>query len=170
MNKITKTLGSSGPLRSMLLLVSLAFVHVAQAGFIDERKAQTAPPADAAPASSAAAVGPRAAETPAMQGAAGPSATVPALIPAGENRPYQLTGGKPIHTQLIDWAKSAGWVLRWSPQNTWEAFADTTIIAASADRAIEQVVENLRMEGKPIRLRVYAGNRVMEVEAMTIGD
>ena len=148
-----------------LALAGLA--TVAHAGFIDERKAADSPP----PTPAAAAVSPQpaaSAPVPAMPG--GDEAAATKLIPAGENRPYQLVAGRPVHLQIMDWAKSSGWVLKWSPQNTWEVFADTTIVASSADAAVEQVIQTLRMEGKPIRLRVYAGNRVMEVEAMTIGE
>ncbi len=149
-----------------LALAGLATVTPAGAGFIDERKA-----ADSQPPTPAAAVSPQpaaSAPVPAMPG--GDDAAAAKLIPAGENRPYQLVAGRPVHLQIMDWAKSSGWVLKWSPQNTWEVFADTTIVASSADAAVEQVIQTLRLEGKPIRLRVYAGNRVMEVEAMTIGE
>ena len=154
------------PRRALSTLLLICALQAAHAGFIDER---TSPAADAAPAAAQAPAKPVDAAQ-AARAAALASVAPAGLIPAGENRPYYLVGGKPIHTQLIDWAKSSGWTLKWSPENTWEAFADTTIIAPSADRAVEQVIQNLRREGKPIRLRVYAGNRVMEIEALTIGE
>ncbi|HWS26014.1 MAG TPA: TcpQ domain-containing protein [Xanthomonadales bacterium] len=103
-----------------------------------------------------------------MQGAV--AAPPGGFTPAGDTKAYVLHAGKPVHTQIIEWANSSGWVLKWSPDTTWEVFAETTIHAATTDQAVEQVVQNLRMEGKPIRLRVYTGNRVMEVEALIVGE
>lgn len=157
-------------------LALLAVAGAANAGFIDERKGAPAPPPPAAapiapvqaPAHPPGAPKP-AAKTP-DAGASAVAVPAGGFTPAGETKPYVLAAGKPVHTQLIEWANSSGWVLKWSPEHTWEVFADTTILAVSTDRAVEQVVQNLRMEGKPIRLRVYVGNRVMEVEALTVGD
>jgi Toxin co-regulated pilus biosynthesis protein Q len=144
--------------------LALGLVTVAaQARFLDERKPESSPTESTAPVPLE--------TTPTVKGPAEVAApSAPAMIPAGDSRPYQLTAGRPIHTQLMDWAKSSGWVLKWSPANTWEVFADTTIVAKSTDEAVEQVVQNLHMEGKPVRLRVYVGNRVMEVEALSIGE
>lgn len=163
--------------RLALALALGAFAGTVCAGFIDERKTAPVPAQSATPAPAPAA-GPTtsAVGNASAVPAPAPVATTPdaagavALIPAGENRPYQLAAGKPVHTQLIDWATQSGWVLKWSPEHTWEVFADTTIVARSTDQAVEQVIQSLRMEGKPIRLRVYVGNRVMEVEALTIGE
>lgn len=150
-----------------LLLAVGAMAGESHAGFVDERKGAAAPVQQTqSPARPGA--GSPASQTSGVSGA--PERSAPVMTPAGQNRAYQLVAGRPVHTQMIEWANSSGWTLKWSPTHTWEVFADTSIIASTADQAVEQVVQSLRMEGKPIRLRVYTGNRVMEIEALTVGE
>ena len=76
---------------------------------------------------------------------------------------YNLRSGEDLHTELIAWAKSEGWSLRWNLPHTWSVFADAQIQAESVVDAMSQVIDILRDEGKPVRLMVFEGNAVMEV-------
>lgn len=81
---------------------------------------------------------------------------------------YSLTAGRPIHEEISRWAAGEGWQINWTPEKSWRVFAGASIEEASAVDAVGKVVEYLRAEGKPIRLRIYAGNKVMEVESTDI--
>lgn len=73
-----------------------------------------------------------------------------------------------LHSELGKWAEAAGWRLVWTLPHTWKVFADTEIRALDAVKATGHVIEILRDEGKPVRLVVYQGNRVMEVVSSDI--
>lgn len=78
--------------------------------------------------------------------------------------PFRLRRGVPIHTQLEAWARFAGWQLIWYPSVSWRAIGDADLNKTKdVSAAVEEVVNILRDEGKPIRLRISEGNRIMEV-------
>ena len=78
--------------------------------------------------------------------------------------PFRLRRGMPIHTQLEAWARFAGWQLIWYPSVSWRAIGDADLNKnKDVSAAVEEVVNILRDEGKPIRLRISEGNRIMEV-------
>lgn len=78
--------------------------------------------------------------------------------------PFRLRRGVPIHTQLEAWARFAGWQLIWYPSVSWRVIGDADLNKTKdVSAAVEEVVNILRDEGKPIRLRISEGNRIMEV-------
>lgn len=89
---------------------------------------------------------------------AGQSATAVAA-PAG----FVLRGGEPIHVEVARWASLAGWDLHWQARTSWRTLRDTAFPQSEVTAAITEVVEILRDEGKPLVLRISAGNKVMEV-------
>lgn len=92
-----------------------------------------------------------------------PIATAGTVAPKSHKR-FQLVKGYPIHSQLQAWAKEAGWDLHWYPAVSWKAIGSADMSAhKDVSTAVEEVIEVLRDEGKPIRLRISEGNRVMEV-------
>ncbi len=92
------------------------------------------------------------------------TATAPFKIMPKEVPKFVIEKDVPIHLALDAWAKSAGWTLIWYPPVSWKAISvvdlkDKKDVVA----AISEVITILRIEGKPVRLRVSDGNNVMEV-------
>ncbi len=82
-----------------------------------------------------------------------------AQFPAG----YVLRTGELISADLGMWAKREGWEFIWHPSKTWRTLRATQFPQTDVASAISTVVDILRDEGKPIRLRISEGNKVMEV-------
>lgn len=91
----------------------------------------------------------------------------PAAVPragAAEAAPaYQLKTGEPIHEGMKTWADREGWMLVWHPTVSWRTLRGATVDAVDVAAAVSEVVDILRDEGKPVALRISAGNKVMEV-------
>jgi hypothetical protein len=80
------------------------------------------------------------------------------------SRPFLIRKGVPIHSQIQAWARAKGWQLIWYPSVSWRAIADADFNQhTELTNAIEDVVNILRDEGKPVRLRISDGNHVLEV-------
>lgn len=102
-------------------------------------------------------------ERPALPFAPPPGAQPPAQqVPTS----WVLHADRPIHTQLNEWAVSAGWTLSWELEKSWRPPADATF-TGPFDKALEDVVRSLFNEGKPVHLRVWDGNRVAQVVQST---
>lgn len=100
-----------------------------------------------------------------MKGVGG---ALPIAGPAKQAAPapaaYQIVKDEPIHSQIEAWAKGAGWSLIWQPSVSWKAVGDASFAQFSdVTLAVAEVVGILRDEGKPIRLKIAEGNRIMEV-------
>lgn len=76
--------------------------------------------------------------------------------------PWVLLRGVALHTQLQKWARAAGWQLEWKLNRSWVVPADVNL-AGTFDQAVEQVIQALANEGKPVNLIIWEGNRVAEV-------
>lgn len=88
----------------------------------------------------------------------------PAKPPAAVKPSYVLGTDQPIHEGLQSWAKAQDWILRWEPATSWRTLRETDFSnAADLVAAVTEVIDILRDEGKPVRLRVSDGNRIMEV-------
>lgn len=83
---------------------------------------------------------------------------------------FSMREGVEMHSELSQWAASDGWRLVWSLPHTWKVFADTEFRAINSVKAVGDVVEILRDEGKSLRLVVYQGNRVMEIVSSDIAN
>lgn len=78
--------------------------------------------------------------------------------------PKWIAKGSLVHLALGDLARSEGWTFIWYPKFSWKAVADISLsIYPNAELAVTEVVELLRLEGKPLQLRVSEGNKVMEI-------
>jgi hypothetical protein len=77
-------------------------------------------------------------------------------------QPWQLRRDALLHEELTDWAGRAGWQLLWQPGVTWRVAADASFLGEFPD-AIASVIENLYLEGRPVRLVLWEGNKVAEV-------
>lgn len=75
---------------------------------------------------------------------------------------WKLAVNQPIHAQLQDWASRAGWQLTWQPKVSWLVAADT-YFEGNFQSVIQEVVNGLFFEGKPVRLVIWEGNRFAEV-------
>ena len=75
---------------------------------------------------------------------------------------WVLRSGRRIDSELAEWAKNAGWQLDWNVGTTWEVPAETSF-SGSFEDAMQKVVESLYADGQPIHMKVYEGNRLMEV-------
>lgn len=79
-------------------------------------------------------------------------------------QPFQLKRGVPIHEQITDWATQQGWTLIWHPGISWTAIGDASFSEfKDVTLAVSEVIAILRDEGKPVRLHIAEGNRIMEV-------
>lgn len=76
---------------------------------------------------------------------------------------YSLRTGEPIHKDLQFWADREGWELHWQPTVSWRTLRATEIDKNDLAGAVTEVIDILRDEGKPVRLRISDGNKVMEV-------
>jgi hypothetical protein len=103
-----------------------------------------------------------AARIPTTETAAARRTVVPAEIVAPSK--WTIAKGEPIHIAMESWAKKAGWTLLWYPSVSWKAISDVDMqVQKDVVAAVSEVVTVLRDEGKPVRLRVSDGNKVMEV-------
>jgi len=87
-----------------------------------------------------------------------PRPGVPAPLPT-----YELRTGEPIHQGLKVWADREGWMLIWHPTVSWKTVRTAVIDAPDIARAVAEVVDILRDEGRPVALRISGGNKVLEV-------
>lgn len=77
---------------------------------------------------------------------------------------FVLRKGELLHTQLQAWAVASGWELLWLPDVSWKVLGDTTFAgAADVTAAVTEVINVLREEGRPVRLSIADGNKIMEV-------
>ena len=82
-----------------------------------------------------------------------------AQFPAG----YVLRTGELISVELDHWARREGWQFIWHPSTSWRTLRATQFPQGDVAAAVASVIDILRDEGKPIRLRISDGNKVMEV-------
>ncbi len=92
-----------------------------------------------------------------------PAAAIPKALIEPEPVRYQLRTGEPIHKDLQAWAEREGWELVWQPNASWRTLRSTQIEKNDIGSAVTEVIDILRDEGKPVRLRISDGNKVMEV-------
>ena len=79
-------------------------------------------------------------------------------------QPLVLRKGELLHTQLQAWAQAAGWELLWLPDVSWRVLGDTSFASYSdVTLAVTEVINVLREEGRPVRLSIADGNKIMEV-------
>jgi hypothetical protein len=88
--------------------------------------------------------------------------SLPAPIVQPLPQRWQLHRDALLHEELANWAAQAGWQLRWEPGVTWQVAADSSFSGEFPD-AIASVIENLFLEGRPVRLVLWEGNKVAEV-------
>jgi hypothetical protein len=97
-----------------------------------------------------------------------PFAAAPVKAPAPPPPPpkpvYVLATDQPVHEGLQAWARAQDWELRWYPAISWRVIREADFSnAPDLSAAVSEVVDILRDEGKPIKLRISEGNRIMEV-------
>lgn len=81
---------------------------------------------------------------------------------------FLLRGGQPISAEITAWAARTGWEIYWHHRVSWKTIRDTVINRADVSEAVSEVIDILREEGKPIALRISAGNKVMEVLSLEV--
>ncbi|MDM7323118.1 MAG: toxin co-regulated pilus biosynthesis Q family protein [Gammaproteobacteria bacterium] len=97
------------------------------------------------------------------QGQAGPSSGYVASSPSSTaSTPWTLTAGALLHEQLEGWAKQAGWTFVWKLPHTWDIPA-TAQFYGTFEEAMGQVVKSLYNQGKNVRLVIWKGNRLVEI-------
>jgi len=80
---------------------------------------------------------------------------------------WKLNEGIPIHVQLSDWARQAGWSFSWRPERTWVVPADASFYG-SFEQAITAVIQTLFDQGKGVRLVLWEGNKFAEVTDVNV--
>lgn len=75
---------------------------------------------------------------------------------------WRLAGGAAVHEQLTGWARQSGWTLKWKVPVSWVAAADAEF-TGDFPAALSEVIELLYAEGKPVRMKLWDGNRVAEI-------
>lgn len=77
---------------------------------------------------------------------------------------FFLRKGELVHAQIQAWAQAAGWELLWLPDVSWKVVGDTPFPGfTDVTLAVTEVISVLREEGRPVRLSIADGNRIMEV-------
>ncbi len=88
----------------------------------------------------------------------------PAPVKPAPEYQFHLKRGVAIHEQITEWAEKSGWTLIWQPRTSWLAIGDASFAEIKdVTLAVSEVITILRDEGKPIRLNIAEGNRIMEV-------
>ena len=83
----------------------------------------------------------------------------------------RIAKGRLLDSALQALAESQGWTFIWYPNFTWRAIADIDLtLYPNAQSAVTQLVGLLRLEGKPIQLRVSEGNKVMEILSTQVNN
>jgi hypothetical protein len=98
--------------------------------------------------------------------AASAQAPVTPLTPTTSTMPtlFALRKDEAIHEGLQAWARAGGWELIWYPALSWKTLRGAEFRRhAEVTAAVSEVIDILRDEGKPLRLRISEGNQVMEV-------
>lgn len=100
----------------------------------------------------------------------------PAVVKKGEVKPAEvkpveakpvppewvLKGGVAIHVQLAEWAKKAGWSFFWKASKSWMIPAEAKFMG-EFDVALESVMRGLYEQGRPLKLIIWEGNKVVEI-------
>lgn len=82
---------------------------------------------------------------------------------------FVLHKGALVHAELQAWAKASGWQLRWLPDVSWKVVGDTSFPnITDVTVAVTEVVNVLREEGRPVRLLIADGNKIMEVTSTDV--
>lgn len=77
---------------------------------------------------------------------------------------FLLRKDQPIHEALQAWAQASGWELLWYPTMSWKTVREADLSGkADVVAAVSEVVNILRDEGKPLRLKISDGNKVLEI-------
>lgn len=139
----------------MALAVMSSAVTVAQNIDVTKEEFPVEVPLPFAPAKKVAAVVDAApVATPVM---AAPPAPPPAPV-------FLLKKDQPIHEGLQEWALASGWELLWYPTMSWRTVREANLSREpDVVAAVSKVIDILRDEGKPVRLKISDGNKVMEV-------
>jgi hypothetical protein len=139
--------------RALVLMAALAaFGPAGQAQSIEVSKDRSAPATQALPFA------------PAPVKAPAPPAAPPKPV-------YVLGTDQPVHEGLKAWAKAQDWELRWYPAVSWRVIREADFSSApDLGAAVSEVVDILRDEGKPIKLRISEGNRIMEVMSTEVSQ
>lgn len=96
-------------------------------------------------------------------------APVTAIPLAPTRTSFVLAQDKPIHTELQAWAKTQDWQLLWYPAVSWRVLREADLSnSLDVTAAVSEVIDILRDEGKPLRLKISDGNRVMEVFSIEV--
>lgn len=75
---------------------------------------------------------------------------------------WTLKAGQRIDEQLREWGRIGGWEVNWLMDTTWVIPASATF-NGSFDTAITDAIEAIYADGRPIKLKIYEGNRLMEI-------
>lgn len=90
----------------------------------------------------------------------------PAEVKPVEAKPvppeWVLKGGVAIHVQLAEWAKKAGWSFFWKASKSWMIPAEAKFMG-EFDVALEAVMRGLYEQGRPLKLIIWEGNKVVEI-------
>ena len=100
-----------------------------------------------------------------VAGVAPVATPVVAAPPAPQPAPaFLLKKDQPIHEGLQEWAVASGWELLWYPTMSWRTVREANLSREpDVVAAVSKVIDILRDEGKPVRLKISDGNKVMEV-------
>lgn len=111
-----------------------------------------------------AAPAPAAAKTEVLRQGSGSFASYLSQTAAAPAPSFVLRKGELVHAQLQAWAQASGWELLWLPDVSWKVLGDTSFASITdVTLAVSEVINVLREEGRPVRLSISDGNKIMEV-------
>jgi len=82
---------------------------------------------------------------------------------------FTLYRGQPVMGQLIEWSKSAGWVLRWDMARDWDVASDA-VFYGGFQQAVTDAIGEIAANGVDIRADVYSGNRTIVVHSSGVSS
>lgn len=118
-----------------------------------------------APGTADAAITPATAAAPAntTQSVSARPTPTPSAVPPSKQ--YMLVPGKRLDLQFAEWVKGETWELLWSSDKSWIVPGKESVVyTGSVDAAIETAVRDLFVNGLPVRLEIWEGNKFMEIK------
>ncbi|MEX3917913.1 toxin co-regulated pilus biosynthesis Q family protein [Paraburkholderia sp. BR10872] len=92
-----------------------------------------------------------------------PAAQLPGPEAAPSAETYVLLGGQSLETQLMGWAKRAGWSVSWNTADDWIVPHDLSYHSNFED-AINSVFTQLASNGADVRADIWRGNKAVVVD------
>lgn len=101
--------------------------------------------------------------TPETAQSSAPAMSYPVETESGSDSTYSLSGGQSLESQVLGWAKRAGWGASWNTPDDWIVPHDMSF-GGDFESAITQVFKQLADNGADVRADIWRGNKEVVVD------